>query len=585
MAVTKKIILDVDTKGSDKDIKKLDKGVKDTGKSAKGAEKGLKGMKGATSKLGGAFKALGIGLIIAAFMKLKDLFSGNIETARKFEVLGAQLSAMFDVLRDRIEPLFMSLSKLFTDPLGSLKTFANAIKDNLINRVTGLIDTFGALGKVVKGVFTRDMDLLKEGMQEGKTAVVQLTTGFDELQQNKIADEFKSITAEVKEETKAVGDLTVALQNVRDRERDMLTVRADANKLIAQSRLLAEDESKSMEERLVALKAAVDEEQRVAAIEMSIQEDKVNALQEIIDLGKSSEEDMQNLAAERARLTELETASILKQKRVVTEIVTFEKQIDTEKKKLAKAELDRQNLLLQTRELNLEITEELTDKELEALIKAEEKRLGVIDANLQKEKELKEKQAEDVKKMELESAINIMGSLAQLGQQKLSDEKKALQQQLDAGLISQKEFDKESAKIEKESVKREKKNAMLNILINTAQGIAGAIKAGSGLVFPANLGAIASGVATVLAGIVSAKGILSQVPGNDGGGNIDAGNTGGDQAITEPEVGGISGIASTLLPNINNTNTDQQPIQAYVIENEISDAQALQDELEIQATL
>lgn len=585
MAVTKKIILDVDTKGSDKDIKKLDKGVKDTGKSAKGAEKGLKGMKCATSKLGGAFKALGIGLIIAAFMKLKDLFSGNIETARKFEVLGAQLSAMFDVLRDRIEPLFMSLSKLFTDPLGSLKTFANAIKDNLINRVTGLIDTFGALGKVVKGVFTRDMDLLKEGMQEGKTAVVQLTTGFDELQQNKIADEFKSITAEVKEETKAVGDLTVALQNVRDRERDMLTVRADANKLIAQSRLLAEDESKSMEERLVALKAAVDEEQRVAAIEMSIQEDKVNALQEIIDLGKSSEEDMQNLAAERARLTELETASILKQKRVVTEIVTFEKQIDTEKKKLAKAELDRQNLLLQTRELNLEITEELTDKELEALIKAEEKRLGVIDANLQKEKELKEKQAEDVKKMELESAINIMGSLAQLGQQKLSDEKKALQQQLDAGLISQKEFDKESAKIEKESVKREKKNAMLNILINTAQGIAGAIKAGSGLVFPANLGAIASGVATVLAGIVSAKGILSQVPGNDGGGDIDAGNTGGEQAFTEPEVGGISGIASTLLPNINNTNTDQQPIQAYVIENEISDAQALQDELEIQATL
>ena len=65
---------------------------------------------------------------------------------------------------------------------------------------------------------------------------------------------------------------------------------------------------------------------------MSIQQDKVNALQDIIDLGKSSEEDMQNLASERARLTELETASILKQKRVVTEIVTFEKQIETEKK-------------------------------------------------------------------------------------------------------------------------------------------------------------------------------------------------------------------------------------------------------------
>tara|TARA_B100001094_G_scaffold7119_1_gene6373 strand:- start:14483 stop:16240 length:1758 start_codon:yes stop_codon:yes gene_type:complete len=585
MTVTKKIILDVETKGAQKNVKKLDKGIKDTAKSSKGAEKGLKGMTGGTKALGLGFKALGIGLIISAFMKLKDLFSGNIETARKFEVMGAKISAMFDVLRDRIEPLFMSLSKLFTDPLGSLETFANAIKENLINRVKALVDTFGALGKVVKGVFTRDMDLLKEGVNQAKDSFVQLSTGLDDVQQSKVAETFKSITKEIKEETKAVGDLTEALQNVRDRERDMLTVRADANKLIAQSRLLAEDESKSMEERLVALKAAVAEEQRVASIEMSIQEDKVNALQEIIDLGKSSEEDMQNLAAEKARLTELETASILKQKRVVTEIVTFEKQIDTEKKKIAKAELDRQNLLLQTRELNLEITEELTDKELEALIKAEEKRLGVIDANSKKEKELKEKQIEDVKKMELESAMNIMGSLAQLGQQKLSDEKKALQKQLDAGLISQKEFDKESAKIEKESVKREKKNAMLNILISTAQGIAGAIKAGAGLTFPANLGAIASGVAAVLAGIVNAKAVLSKVPGDGGSADIDAGTTGGDDSVEEPEVGGIQGIASTLLPNINNTNTDQQPIQAYVIENDISDAQALQEELEIQATL
>ena len=370
-------------------------------------------MSGATKMLGTAFKALGIGVIIAAFMKLKDLFSGNIETARKFEVMGAKVSAMFDVLRDRLEPLFMSLGKLFTDPLGSLKTFANAIKDNLINRVTGLIDTFGALGKVVKGVFTRDMDLLKEGMQEGKTAVVQLTTGFDELQQNKIAEEFKSITAEVKEETKAVGKLTIALQNVRDRERDMLTVRADANKLIAQSRLLAEDESKSMEERLVALKAAVDEEQRVAAIEMSIQQDKVDALQGIIDLGKSSEEDMQNLAAERARLTELETASILKQKRVVTEIVTFEKQIDTEKKKLAKAELDRQNLLLQAKELNLEITEELSNKEIQALIKVEEKKLEIDKKSNAERKKIQDAAITSRKAANIDAAKSLLSSLSQ----------------------------------------------------------------------------------------------------------------------------------------------------------------------------
>ena len=548
MAIEKTIILKADTSKATKDIKKLDDGVKGVDKSSKVAKSGLKGMTTGTKALGVAMKAAGIGLIIAAFMKLKDLFSGNIETARKFEVMGAKLSAMFDVLRDRLEPLFISLGKLFTDPLGSLKTFANAIKDNLINRVTGLIDTFGALGKVVKGVFTRDMDLLKEGMQEGKTAVVQLTTGFDELQQNKIADEFKSITAEVKEETKAVGDLTVALQNVRDRERDMLTVRADANKLIAQSRLLAEDESKSMEERLVALKAAVAEEQRVAAIEMSIQEDKVNALNAIIELGKSSEEDIQNLASERARLTELETASILKQKRVVTEIVTFEKQIDTEKNKIAKNELDRQNLLLQAKELNLEITEELSNKEIQALIKVEEKKLAIKQKSAADDKKITEDKIAMNKAMEITGAQSILSALGQL-----------------AG----------------EGTKLAKATAVSSILISTAEAVGKAIKAGAGLVFPANLGAIATGVGAVLSGIASAKAILKKVPGGSdmAATNIDLGSS-NTPSLQEMNTGGLGG----LIPNVNPLSTTA-PIQAYVVENDISNAQALQEELEIQATL
>ena len=546
MAVEKTINITVNTKKAEKGVKKLGNDIGDVGKSAGGAEKGLKGMTGGTRALGAGFKALGIGLIISAFMKLKDLFSGNIETARKFEVAAAKISAMFDVLRDRIEPLFMSLSKLFTDPLGSLETFANAIKENMINRVKGLIDMFGALGKVVKGVFTRDMDLLKEGAGEASTAFTQLSTGLDEIQQKKIADEFKSITKEINEETKAVGKLTVALQNVRDRERDMLTVRADANKLIAESRLLAEDEALSMEDRLVALKAAVDEEQRVAAIEMAIQQDKVNALQEIIDLGKSSEEDMQNLAAERARLTELETASILKQKRVVTEIVTFEKQIETEKNKIAKAELDRQNLLLQAKELNLEITEELSNKEIAALIKVEEKKLAIErKAAADKLKITQDKIAMN-KAMELTGAKMILGALGQL-----------------AG----------------EGTALAKATAVSSILINTAQGVSAAIKAGAGLVFPANLGAIATGVGAVLSGIASAKNILSQVPG------------GGDSGSTPtPDITTPTGIgAGGLIPNLEAIDAVQlggaTPVQAFVVENDISNAQALQQELDLQSTL
>lgn len=585
MAVNKTIKIDVDTGSAAKDIDKLDKGVKGVDKSSKGAKKGLKGMTGGTKALGAGFKALGIGLIIAAFMKLKDLFSGNIETARKFEVMGAKISAMFDVLRDRVEPLFMSLGKLFTDPVQSMKDFWAALKQNIVNRVEALIDTFGAFGKVIKGVFTRDMSLIKEGTDQAKDSFIQLSTGLDKVQQSKLADTLKSITNEIKEETKAAGKLTEAFQNIRDRERDMLLVRSQANNIIAKSRLLAEDEAKSMEERLVALKEAVAEEKRVANMEIAIQQDKTDALQAMIDLGKSSEEDIAKLAEERARLIDLQTASVLKQKRVVTEIVTFEKQIETQNKKIAKDRLDRDNLLLQTKELNLEITEELTNKELEALIKSEEARLGVLQTNADKENAIKEKRIEDLKKMELAGAMSIMNSLAAIGEQKVTNEKNALKKELDSGLISQKEFDRASKKLERETLKREKRNAMMKILIDTAQGIAGAVKAGAGIPFPANLGAIISGVAAVMAGIANAKITLGKVAGG-GGGDDGGGDTPEiENAISDSQQGAIGGAAMSLLPDIGITNADQQALQAYVVENDISSSQALQEELEIQATL
>ena len=575
MSQKKTIIIDVDAKDGIEEIDKLKQGVKDTSKSAADSKGSFSKMTGGVKGLGVAFKALGVGLIVAAFTKLKDIFSGNIETARKFERINAQLGAAFDVVRDAVEPLFMSLEKLFTDPLGSLKKFAEAIQQNLINRVKGLIDTFGALGKVIKGVFTRDMDLLKEGVNDAKDGFIQLNTGLDKAQRSKLADTFRGITKEIVEETKAMGRLTEALQKVRDRERDMLTVRANANKIIAQSRLLAEDENKTMEERLVALKAAVAEEQRVADIELKIQQDKVNAMQEIIDLGKSSEEDMQNLAAERARLTELETASILKQKRVVTEIVTFERQIEAERKraaeekeKLAQAEAERKEkerqeaaALLEQEQiaaaerlaleqeaalLSLEFDKSISDERLKILIDEGRKELAITKAKIQADKALRVTAAKD-----------ILGSISQL-----------------AG----------------EGTAAAKAAALAGILIDTAKGVSGAIAAGAGLPFPLNLGAIATGVASVLAGIVNAKAVLKKVPGGGDGPdpqvNVSTDSGGGGSAPSAP-LGGIG-------PQVPNMQAVQQetadggaaaPTQAFVVESDISNAQALQQELEQQATL
>ena len=219
-------------------------------------------------------------------------------------------------------------------------------------------------------------------------------------------------------------------------------------------------------------------------------------------------------------------------------------------------------------------TEEIIRKEVK---KTFELKKGLRQKDAKEEQEIADRRF-NLANQRVDQAQEIFQSLADIAQETLVAEQNALQKQLDAGLISQEEFDKESAAIEEEAIKREKRNALFQLLIDSAQGVAAAIKAGSGLVWPANLAAIASGVATVLAGIASAKAILNKVPGGDGG----------DSGTDSVDVTSVGGIGGNLIPNMNAITPPDigtQPVQAFVVENDISNAQALQEELDIQATL
>tara|TARA_R100000951_G_C2650898_1_gene184313 strand:- start:2547 stop:4007 length:1461 start_codon:yes stop_codon:yes gene_type:complete len=486
MAIEKTIVLKADTSQATKDIKKLDDGVKGVDKSSKGAKTGLGKMSGATKMLGTAFKALGIGLIISAFMKLKDIFSGNIETARTFERVISQASAAFDVIRDRTEEFIKSLIKM----KNPFKAFKEA---------------------------------------------------------------FTGTTKEIKEEVKAMGELTDALQQVRDDERAMVVERAKANKIIAESRLLAEDETKTMQERLVALKAAVAEEQRVAQLELDIQANKVKALEDTIALGKSSEEDLIELEAEKGRLIDLQTASILKQKRVVTEINTFEKQIITEQKNREKEKLKIEEDKIKAKEKELAIEQKAADDLLALKEKEAAALLVIAEKKAADEKKIQDAEIAGRKAANIDAAKSLLSSLSQI-----------------AG----------------EGTKAAKASALAGLLIDTATGISASIANATKSAQLAGPGAavvtpilIAQLIGQVLGGIGSARAILSQVPGGGGSGSTPT-----------PDIATPTGIgAGGLIPNIEAIDAVElggtAPVQAFVVENDISNAQALQEQLEIQATL
>jgi|TARA_R110000824_G_scaffold223847_2_gene411545 DNA repair exonuclease SbcCD ATPase subunit len=523
MPIKKKIILEADAGPAIQEVDKLKKGVTDTSKAAVGTKGAFGKMKAGVQGVSLAFKALGIGAIIALFQKLKQMFMGNIEVARHFERASAKMSAALDVIRDRAEALIRNLLAL-KNPLKAIR------------------------------------------------------------------DAFKGAGEEIRKETKAVEAYTRALQEVRDEERAMTVIRAEANKIIAQSRLLAEDETKTREERLVALKAAVAEEQRVAALELETQEKKVNALQAIIDLGKSSEDDMIELENERAKFIELQTASILKQKRVVTEIVTFEREIETERKRVAAVEAKRKADELKQKEKEAAEAQKKLDKE-----KADADKKAEL-LRIQKEKELEILRVSGMSQQELE-----------LDQARIKHEKLlALAEKygMDTTLINEK-YSKQIVEINKKYAKEEEKVEKLT-QENKEQILRGALGSISGLVdkdskkgkkvakalaiidtFSAANKALAQGgifgavaaAGVVAAGIANVKAITAQrLPGDDDGG-------GDDVDVQLPTATGMGALTPNMEAIDQPTLGGSQPVQAFVVESNISDAQALQEELDIQATL
>ena len=645
MAIEKTIKINVDTGKATKDMKKLDTGVKNTGKSAKKSSGGIMSMTAATKALGLAFKAAGIGLVIGALVKMKDLMFGNMRMARAWELAQADMNARMSVFVDRATDLFIKITGAGNDPMNAVKKLGDRFKEKLNNRIEAATQLTGAFKKVFMDMINMDMDSLIDSQQEVLNLMTQINTGMTPEDIQKRRDDSKERQAEADREAKAAVEMTKQLQEVRDEEMALLLVRAEANRIIAESRLMAEDNTLSNKKRAEALRIAIAEEERVADIEIETQKKKVEALQLFIDQAESSEEEERQLREEKAKLIELETASLLRQKRVKTELKRFEtaaakEETDAETERLAVIEQRKI-----AKELELEFTEEMTSKEIKALIKtfhAEKKIQDKKDADDKKKREeelevlrkanldkealeldaakqqydklialadkhgedktiLTEKynqQIRDIEKKfddeELDAAQKrdddkfgmimqyvdqvqgIAASLAASTQENFNKEQIALDKKLEKELITEEEYAEEYNKLQKRALKKEKQNAKFQILVNTAQGIAGAVKAGAGLGFPANIGAILSGVAAVVAGIAQAKSVMNKVPGTV---------EGGDEEVDVASIGGLGGV----IPNMNAISPEGtdlvQPVQAYVVETDISDAQALQEELDIQATL
>jgi len=290
-----------------------------------------------TSKL--LFSSLKMGLIstgIGAFVVIiGSLVSYFTNTQKGADILQqglAGMGAVVSVITDRFSALGELMVNAFSNPKQAIEDLWTALQKNIVNRFKGLIKQFSALGTVMQGFFDLDMDKIKQGTEDYASAVVQVATGFDEIQQKNIADTFKGITKEIDEETKAAIRLEKEFQRIKDAERDFGVERAKTNQQIAKARLLAEDENLTIQERIKHLETANKLELKTTADAIKLAEEKLKAKQEEVGLGQSMAEDLDEVAQAEIELINLQTQSFSTRKRLATGIETLRVEQRTKEK-------------------------------------------------------------------------------------------------------------------------------------------------------------------------------------------------------------------------------------------------------------
>jgi len=243
--------------------------------------------------------------IVAVVTALFKAFTSTKEGGEALDRVMAGLSAAFDVFRDLLVEVSKPLIKLFTDPKQALIDFGNSIKQNIINRFTGILELIPNLAKSVKLVFEGEFS---EAAETAGNALLKVTTGVEDG-----ITKIKEVGQEVANEANEAARLTGILQDITDRERDLNVVRAEQNKLLAEAKLRADDQTLSIEERQAAVEEAARLEQDVLNQQLQLEKERLVALEALAAQSDSDAETLDELAAQRIKLAQLEEQSLNKQ--------------------------------------------------------------------------------------------------------------------------------------------------------------------------------------------------------------------------------------------------------------------------------
>ena len=496
-----------------------------------------------------AVLASGIGLLLAAITGIIAAFKRSEAGQEKFQIALAAIGAVTNQVMDAFASLGELIIDVFTKPQEVFKSFA----DGFMKFISDPIGT-------VKGAFNDAKEAVTDFIEETKTEISAMT------------------------------EITKARQKAHHIDRALKTERAEADRKINDIRLQAEDrENNNATQRIALLKEAQRLEEEITQKEIVSQRIKIKAQADEMALGKTTIEDKDKLAEMQAKLIQLDTKKLRSQRLLQTQITTAQNEEKAEKqRKLDEAaeELEKEAQAELTRlERIKQIQDEFEQERLEEnAIKEEEK------AEIQKTKELAELESLNATEEEKAKIIAYWNGQIQKGKDadiKADAERDKIEK--DAKLSMAKSTFLGIAQLLGENSKAGKAAAAAAALINTYQGITAELATKT--ITPFEIGLKIANVATIAGiGFKSVKDILKTNPKSSSGAT--AANPTRTVSAASPNVSSI--MAQTPSFNILGTSGtnqiasalgDQPPVQAFVVSQDVTTAQSLQNNIIQSASL
>lgn len=564
----------------------------------------VKTMVGGLNTMKAAIIGTGIGALIVALGALVSYFTQTGEGQDKFAKMMQIIGGITQKFVDIISKLGGYIVSAFENPKQAITDFVTLIKDNIVNRFEGLLELVPALGRAIQKVF--------EGDFSGAAKTAADAVGKVALGVENVTDKVGEAVQGVKDFAKELDDVarkSAAIAEMRDLAEDieieLIEKRARADRKIAELReKAAEKDQYNTEQRIAFLKEAqavengiINEEIRQAKIIRDALINEQNLKASITD------DDRKQRAEANAKIIQLETQRANATRMLERSIQSMKQQIASEdaaakKEQDAKEEADRKakaekeiadakalaDLQKEIDDALFEATANNAEKEVRAV---EEKYTKLIEAaTLQgiNTAELYDAQYAEMDAIEKKYADESVKTNKEKTDKQLADEQRLKDAKIGFAFAASSAIKDIAEVLAGDNEKRAKKAFALTKALNIAEAIANtylsitAVLADRTLPPLAKPFLIATSVATGLAAVAKIAATKFESGGTPSGGGGGVGGGGGSTPSSQ---------TPNLTPNFGflQQGANQNSIQAYVLESNVTNSQQANQKIKDQSAL